>query len=265
MPPKILTLPVVTRDILNFKQGATYSLIVQSQSISAGTITIRGATTAGLFVFQHTALSTRAIKSESFSIPDVPLWVSVIDSSNIYSNGGLFIRLNFAINGDIIQQLASGYVNGGSGISWPSTNLKSPTPIAGQLRTIVGTNPGAGVEISETVPANVMWKLKSIRFTLVTAVTAATRRVHLTLTDDITLFIDLSASTSQIASLTRSYNLLEGATNELANIDNEIYGFIPFDTYLMPNTILATLTTLLQAGDDFSAPTMWVEEYLLPV
>ena len=33
----------------------------------------------------------------------------------------------------------------------------------------------------------------------------------------------------------------------------------------MPNTILATLTTLLQAGDDFSAPTMWVEEYLLPV
>ena len=130
----------------------------------------------------------------------------------------------------------------------------------GKLRTITGTNPNAGVETNETVPAGVQWLLRSWRATLVTSSTAGARNVHLIVDDGITILWNSVANLTQAASLTRNYNAfhidaLVGAS------DSEIYINMQPDVLLGAGFRIRTLTTLFKVDDNWAAPQMLVEEF----
>lgn len=139
---------------------------------------------------------------------------------------------------------------------------KTLSRMKGSISYLTGTDPAAGAEISETVPAGVRWKLKGVRFTMVTSATVANRFVNFIVDNGTTNIFDVFYPTAHTASLTAVYYAFPlGVTQTglLGPASNRIYYNIPADMELLPGYRIRTTTTGLDAGDNFGAPTLYVE------
>ena len=262
MPPKnVQSLPFLTRDMLAFEHGLTLSLRIRTQATSAQNITIRGLTREGVFTLTHLPNSDKTTKEEDFRIPDVPIMLSVTNAGGTYIKGQCFASIGLVVNGDILYELGAGFIHSAKGISYPVTNLAEPGPEGGSLQSLVGTNPAAGAEISETVPTTLFWKIRSIRFQLVTSATATGRRVHLVIDTGAGDNYDMFCEIDQNASDTQNYSCIPVGATPDSQDGNDIIIPIPSDLILNPGAIIKTITTNLQAGDNFGPPILFVEEF----
>jgi hypothetical protein len=150
------------------------------------------------------------------------------------------------------------YFNASNG--WPGTPAKEITDGAAILRSITGTAPVAGAEISETVPANRRWNLLAFRATLTTAIAVANRVPTLRLDDGVNIFFVIQSLAVQAASLTDSYNFAPGNAQSAA-IQTDVANPIPNPTYLKAGSRIRTLTGNIQAADQWSAPQYLVQEW----
>lgn len=138
----------------------------------------------------------------------------------------------------------------------------------GTTKSIIGTNPAAGSELSETVPANTIWSVQSISALMVTDANAADRRVRTTLDDGSTVFYQVSSSTNHTASLTVRYvwsPLGAPAVGVVAATDATINIPLPKPTILSAANRFITVTGALEAGDNWGAPQLSVEEWHDPL
>src|SRR4051812_18481105 len=78
-------------------------------------------------------------------------------------------------NAQPLGTILQGYVTATQRLAWPGSPLESSIAGAGRLRSLTGTDPAAGVEISETVPAGARWRLVAVRLLLVTSAVVANR------------------------------------------------------------------------------------------
>lgn len=173
------------------------------------------------------------------------------------------VRLTTAGGGGTRFQrvLVQGYATTLRTLSWPPGIQESPVEGRGSIRTIIGTNPAAGVEISETVPAWVRWRILGFKAFLITSAAVANRRVFLAADDGASAFMTIAAAADQTASQNISYNAGEGFP--LVNVA----GFcqtLPLagGMILRAGYRLLTWTANLQAADNWSAPIMLVEEWI---
>ena len=160
-----------------------------------------------------------------------------------------------------LQPLFSGYVTATQRLGWPGSPLHSSTEGRGVLRSITGTNPAAGVEVSETVPTDARWHVLAFAVTLVTSAAAANRELSLTFDDGATVFARVPSGYTHIASLTRLYSAYIGAVRNAAAQDTTQTFPLP-DLHLQGGYRIATATTNKQAGDDYGAPQLLVEEWI---
>lgn len=140
----------------------------------------------------------------------------------------------------------------------------SPTiqHLHGRIRSITVTDPAADNEILETVPARRRWRLISIRFKLITDANVANRIVTLTIDDGTNNLLTIPSDTAQTASLTRYYHYhLQPVPQFLIDA---IFSLPLPDLFLAAGFRIQTLTTGLQAGDDFSVIQLLVEEWIDP-
>ncbi len=129
----------------------------------------------------------------------------------------------------------------------------------GAIQSITGTDPAAGAEISETVPANTIWRLSVWRAVFVTDATSATRFPTLEITDG-GIFFRTRAHATQDASATVTYNnVLNGFWQTSINV-SEHHNTLP-DVHLAAGAVIRTSTTLLEAGDNWGAPQYLVEAW----
>lgn len=256
-------LPFINRDMLDYSAASQFTLVVQSQSQATNAFQIRGATKAGPFVYSHSPTSDFAVKTESFSISDFPIWLTVTDTDGAYDPGHCYVRVSVAINGNIVHQLLAGYIYETKGVSWPHTRVEPTLPMFGQVNSQFGSNPAAGAECSITVPARKVWKILAFTATLVTDATAVTRQVHVLLDTGLGDPIECISPTTQTASLTRKYNGWHQGHNDANTDGTKITLNIPDGIYLPPSSTITTLTTNLQAGDNWGQPSVWVEEYFI--
>lgn len=161
------------------------------------------------------------------------------------------------------QSLCQGYSSGTMPISWPTGVNTTNVDCAGVPHVLVGGAPIAGAEISETVPANAKWKITSIQATFTTSATAGNRFPAVTLDDGTFTFGTYPACAGIAAASQFRYTWLVGALLGPGG-ENAQVGSIPAETFLMPGFRIRTLTTGLAAGDQWSAPTYLVQEWLLP-
>lgn len=162
-----------------------------------------------------------------------------------------------------VQVLFSGYLGQTDALSWPGVVHEGAHAAIGRVRLILGADPAAGAESVETVPAGAHWELWTWRASLVTNATVAARRVHLVLDDGANIILDLAADTDQTASLTRNYNMARWGFAPTGT-GTELYIPAPFSIHLEAGYRIRTLTTNLQAGDNWSAPRYQVLEQLVP-
>jgi hypothetical protein len=116
--------------------------------------------------------------------------------------------------GGVTATLLQGPVSSLQRIAWPGSLLLSSLDVAGILRSITGTDPAAGAEISETVPTGARWRLRALAATLVTSATVANRTVSLRVDDGTTGYFGTDAAGTQPASNTIRYNAAEGRRRE---------------------------------------------------
>lgn len=132
----------------------------------------------------------------------------------------------------------------------------------GRIRSITGTDPAAGEEISEVVPARRRWAIKSIFFTLVTDGTVADRDVSLILDDGTNQLWHITCATPHPASSSYTYSFAQIASGE-SMVGNSC--FHPFPDLALPaGARIRTVTDLLKAGDNFTAPQLLIEEWIDP-
>lgn len=130
----------------------------------------------------------------------------------------------------------------------------------GTIKSITGTNPVAGNEILETVPANTIWKLMSMYPTLVTSADAANRQVHFLVDDGTTTFFQSVAASLQTASLTHTYSIAPHGVTATVTALNQFIP-IPANMILLAGYRMSTVTDAIEAADDWGAPQFVVEEW----
>lgn len=160
-----------------------------------------------------------------------------------------------------LHTLLADYLVAGTALGWPCAFIRQPTEGPGLLRSIAGTNPAAGVEISEAVPTGARWRLRSLRAQLVASGVAANRRVHVVVDDGATVLFELAAADLVTAGLTRNFNCTADGYAR-ATQDNEIYVPLPLDVMMLQGWRVRTLTTAIDAGDNWGAPQLNVEEWI---
>jgi hypothetical protein len=157
--------------------------------------------------------------------------------------------------------LCRGYVSGTARRSWPGGSHTDSTEGPGKIRTIVGTQPAAGADWSETVPTNALWRIHSIRAILTCDANVATRTPQVIINDGSNTLMGLTFAAGAAATEVRRF-LLEPVGVIRAAAGLEIYAPLSPDIYLPQGGIIRVSTSGLQVGDQWGTPFIQVQEWL---
>jgi hypothetical protein len=128
-------------------------------------------------------------------------------------------------------------------------------------RLVSGADPGAGVEISVGVAPGRLWVVYAVRFRLVADATVATRTVGITIDDGTTVFYEAVATPTQVAGETLDYTFSTAAFAQ-GTAARRGAGVLYSPCVMYRGWFLRTLTQNLQAGDNFGAPVLLVDELM---
>lgn len=245
-------------------KGGKLSLIIESFSNAARTVQLRGFTLHNVISFNHTTNSDRTLATSTIAIPDIPIALTARASAAGVQRGALYVRVYLRIDADRLQLLFAGYVTDTSAPIYPNGKIESSIEGPGLIRSIAGTNPAAGTEISETVPTGAKWKLLGFIATFTTDATAGNRVTSLAADDGTTIYVRASSQFSHGASAANVYSWAPGITNPAAHNANPIQSPFPVGLQLPAGHRIRTVVNNLQAGDDWGAPQFLVEEWLEP-
>ncbi len=164
-------------------------------------------------------------------------------------------------SGLALQTVAAGYVTAGTPLAWPGSFIRSPLDGPGAIRSIVGTVPAAGAEISETVPTGARWRVMSFEAALTSSVTVATRGPLLSIDDGANEYFRGDPGNTQPASTTQTYTgALNVPNSALRLVSANPWSFA--DLKMIAGHRLRTVTNNLQVGDQWTAPRYLVEEWI---
>jgi hypothetical protein len=146
-----------------------------------------------------------------------------------------------------------GFVQTSSGNGWPGTPAKELLDGPGNIRTIVGTTPAAGADISETVPNNRRWILLALNASLTTSAAVANRNVTAVFDDGANKFHHGSTFFAQVASSAFEYSFYPSLISVAAQDGVQpLAVIVPMP--LRGGFRIKTATAAIQAADQWTAP-----------
>lgn len=162
--------------------------------------------------------------------------------------------------GIVLGTLCSGYITAVQPATFPRGLVRSSLDGAGVIRSITGTNPAAGANISETVPTGARWRLLSVLLRFVTEATAGNRDVTLVIDDGANVIANISSGFTHAASLTYDYSFAGEGSRYNGTVSNFIVVPLPRLT-LLAGYRIRSATGGIQPLDDYGAPQLLVEEW----
>lgn len=253
-PPDALNLHVISTIV----GGDSVQFIVRILR-SDGTITIENfrvaSTVAGLGINEPVELPEGYLLSVIAATPTATFRGQTFVSATLR-----YLKSLAGSTVDILV-LFAGYVTSSSFQSWPGGTLVHPIEGNGNIRSITGTVPAAGAEISEVVPTATRWRLIAFRYALTTAIAVANRESNLVIDDGVNTYITDTSGFTEAASLTDTFSWMLGVQRLQALQSNVLT--LPLPPVLLPaGHRIRTLTTNIQAADQYAAPQYIVEEWL---
>ena len=217
--------------------------------------------------YKHTtSATTRLPKLTTHDIAEGFLvGLAVIGDPATFARGDVWATVGITrgggVPGSITQILAADYVEAVKGPSWPAGGVHSSVSGPGGINAVLQTDPAAGAEFSITIPNRARQRLVAGLFELVTDGTAANRRFTLEHTTVSGVLVRTLAVATQPASTTRTYSV--GHWGDSAGLigTTEMVNW-PDHHLMIGSDFLRTVTTNLQAGDDYAAPQLLLEEWL---
>ena len=219
------------------------------------------------FAFAHVPNTDRSRAQSDHALEEgFLLNLSVFASSGSPLLGQTFVSIKLirGITGAtiVLGVLLQGYVTGEQHLGWPGSPIESSTQGEPLPRTIIGTNPAAGSEISETVPTGARWNVKGMRAQLTTDATAGNRFPEWQYVDGGTILVAAIPSTVQATGSTKEYVMFHGAAPAAAPLGQALVFAIPEVFWLPAGFIIRTVTSNFAAGDNWTAPALSVQEPL---
>lgn len=160
-----------------------------------------------------------------------------------------------------LATLLQGYISTVPRLAWPGSPIASALTPNGRHRVITGSDPAAGAEVSETVPAGARWRLAIFNFGLQASAAAANRLPLLTIDDGATILWQVGANVALTANLLGVYRTAIGATASVIGTQHYTLA-LPSHLMLLPGYRIRTVTTALDVADNYTAPIYVVEEFL---
>lgn len=238
-------------------------LFIESFSNATRTLQIRGFTSNEQIIADHTTNSDRSLATTTVSITSIPIHLTANLSVAGVSRGECYVRVSLRVEGVVVALLGAGYVTDTGTIVFPGGKIESSIEGPGFLRSITGTDPADGVEISETVPTGARWLILLVRFSLLTSVTVASRVPRLTFTDGTNSMFQLTPPGFQSGGRTFFWNYLgNGGVGQIRQEDNQLMSLGKI--FLRAGFTVETTTFNFKVDDNFSAPQLLVEEWIEP-
>lgn len=209
----------------------------------------------------------RAVTTMEFDVgPGYLLNVVCFASSGAPKRGQTYAKLEvirgFGASAIVLGCVCAGYVTATQPIAWPGSPMESSLDGDGYIRSVLGTQPAAGADISETVPTGARWELLSFYAPLTATAAAGNRTTQLTAyTSGSATKLFVPMASAQPPSTTYSY---DWAPIGVA-VSNGLDRFVaPWSTGLglAAGDTLQTGTGNLAAGDQWGRPSYGVREWL---
>jgi hypothetical protein len=157
--------------------------------------------------------------------------------------------------------LCEGYIASSAGLCYPTSSNQRQTDGAGLIRSVNQAAPAAGADLQITVPTAARWRLVCFRATLTTSVAVANRLVSLTVDDGATVYFESPSGISLAASLSNIYNFSDSSGYMTAAGFAKSNGPIASNLFLTGGHRINTLTTAIQAADQWSSAQFQVVEW----
>lgn len=173
-----------------------------------------------------------------------------------------FLRglLNQAVLGQVVAQ---GYVTYNCSQFFPNGPNEPTVGGIGAIRTITGTAPAAGAEISETVPTGALWQLLSFATRLQCSAAVATRGSILQIDDGTNTLHQVAPFTTLTAGQARNYYYaLQGNNAATGNGFDSL--LLPNLRFMLPGWRIRTVTSSIDVGDQYATPFYTVMEWIWP-
>jgi len=251
--------------MLDFEYATKIEIQVETKTTATGSLLLHGMTQKGQFTYRPNPSSSGLLVTDKFAVTDIPIYISLDDTVGTYNPGEIYAVVSLLINGTKVYQYCAGYVSFRTSITWPMSETVPPLIHKGFYTTLTSADPAAGSEITFTVADAHFIKVKAVRFTLVAAAAAASRRVHLVFTFNTTPVYDIIANTDQIISETKIYSGVAGGGGSAATNDNDIYIPLPTEIVMGATDTIETSTFNLQAGDNYSSMLILAEMLRNPI
>lgn len=259
------SIPLLNRDMLRWGRSMSIELIINNKASvndSSGLVSVNVITKSSMITIPLTLNNAVSQTTITRKLDDIPLMICAQTQSAGINVGECFVSCSLRINGQAVYNLCSGLVYENKGVSWPINNSEVNFPFPGAVNAFNSADPAAGAEISYTTTTVRSTELIALSFTLVTAVAAANRRVHLQISYATGEMFDFVSNVDQAASLTRHYTATGYPTGLAEAAGSEIHIPIPYRFFMPPGTTIATLTDNLQAADNFGVASMDLIQYL---
>lgn len=224
-------------------------------------------TTGGQIITSQENFSFAAAASFTRNIPLTEgylLSVAISSPGNI-SRGTIFavakLIRNTAAGAQAVQILFSDYLSFNGGIGFPGGRQISASESTGNLKSVTGSAPAAGADFVLAVPAFLRWRVVGVFATLVTSAAAANRIPRIRLDDGAVVYHQ--GTPNQVVPASTNANV-SGNTATQAAVAGDPAVMVPFPSGLIlpPAHRILSNTLNIQAGDQWSAATALVEEYI---
>jgi hypothetical protein len=161
-----------------------------------------------------------------------------------------------------LATLAAGPITAVHRLAWPGSLILSSVEGAGALRTISGTTPGAGVEVSESVPTGARWQLLQFACTLTTSAVAGNRDPFVIIDDGTNVLQQFGQGLTTAAGVTRRQYWSTGLSLNGTGFAGSAIQGLPTTLLLLPGHRILTGTTALDVGDQYSLVRYTVREWI---
>ncbi len=185
--------------------------------------------------------------------------------AGVPSRGFVFVR------GSLIRPIGGGtnlkiplfadYIPGAGSIGWPSSRVLSPVEGPGFLTAVIVTNPAAGADWVQTIPANERWRPISLEAQLAVANSGAARPVEIVLDNGSAIYARMATNTTAPINATANVNFSNAGTPS-TSIASDLYAQMPSGVILPAGHRVRSVTTNIVAGDAWSNIIFLVEKWI---
>ncbi|MCA1834342.1 MAG: hypothetical protein LC750_16730 [Actinobacteria bacterium] len=219
------------------------------------------------FSATHTPASDRSAVTSIVTLPPGELLNAIVwAESGAPQAGQTFVRVavrrGMGAAFERLGVLIQGPVTASAARAFPGSPVQSPLEGEPYLRVISGTTPGAGGDISETVPTGARWEVISLFFVFATSAVVGDRRINVAPLSGGENYAGTSNFSTVPASTTNSFSFAQNLPSTSDPINSVYQGAMMDRFLLLAGATLRVNVSQRKAGDAFSGISYVVREWI---